>query len=88
MVGSNRERDLFPLPCLRTSRDIDPSLSRSVRRRILRRLHVQRAVNKAVTALNSLYTGGGFVHYVEPVDDLGFINVQARERRLPTSSNR
>ena len=82
MVGGNRERDLFPLPCLRTSRDIDLSLSRSVRRRILRRLHVQRAVNKAVTALNSLYTGGGFVHYVEPVDDLGFINVQSQREAL------
>lgn len=53
-----------------------------MRRRILRRLHVQRAVNKAVTALNSLYTGGGFVHYVEPVDDLRFINVQSQREAL------
>lgn len=34
-------------------------LSHSVRRRILRRVQVQKYVNKAVTALNSIYFGGG-----------------------------
>ena len=61
-----RERDIFPLPKLAVEK-LPPrgQLCRAVERRILRRSHVQKQVNLAVEALNSMYFGRE--HYVAPM---------------------
>ena len=54
----DRQRDLLPLPHLALEFCRSPGkLSRKVHRRVLRRVHVQRETNAAVSALNSLYLG-------------------------------
>ena len=63
----DRQRDIFPLPMLQKE------LSRSVKQRILRRDAVQRRVNMAVAALNSMYFGRNEapdVHYCHRLSDL------------------
>ena len=59
-LGQNdRQRDIFPLPTLHCSGGLERNVSRCVQRRIQRRDHTIRQVNKAITALNSLYYGVG-----------------------------
>ena len=59
-LGQNdRQRDIFPLPTLHCSGGLERNVSRCVQRRIQRRDHTVRQVNKAITALNSLYYGVG-----------------------------
>lgn len=59
-LGQNdRQRDIFPLPALHCSGGLERNVSRCVQRRIQRRDHTVRQVNKAITALNSLYYGVG-----------------------------
>lgn len=61
-----RERDIFPLPKLAVETlPLRGQLCRTVERRILRRSHVQKQVNLAVDALNSMYFG--HEHYVVPM---------------------
>lgn len=61
-----RERDIFPLPKLAVETlPLRGQLCRTVERRILRRSHVQKQVNLAVDALNSMYFG--HERYVVPM---------------------
>ena len=54
-----RQRDLLPLPYLKEDGPFSGScLSRETRRRIQRRMHVASEVNKAITSLNLLFSGG------------------------------
>ena len=78
-----RDRDIFPLPELVV--DDAPhgaSLSRSVKKRTHRRVHVQKQVNNSVAALNSLFFGGGSSSKVEPVRDLKELSHSAQRDSL------
>ena len=57
--GDGRQRDVFPLPKLFEEGGVaKKGMSRSVQRRVLRRDAVQKRVNMAIDALNSMYLGG------------------------------
>ena len=71
MGDDGRLRDVPPLPHLVCDSGISSSsMCRSVRRRILRKYHIIRETNLAVSALNSLYLGydPGVVQSIQPAD--------------------
>eukprot|EP00438_Fugacium_kawagutii_P002485 Skav209078 [mRNA] locus=scaffold207:207591:211020:- [translate_table: standard] len=67
--GDGRNRDIFPLPTLQEC-EVEQLLSRSVVRRLHRRMHTQKRVNLAIHALNSMFFGEKRVPQVQDVTDI------------------
>ena len=67
-----RSRDVFPLPVLEEVGIIQSRLSRSVQRRVLKKLAIVKRANQAIRALNSLFSGkvGRSQEVVAALDDL------------------
>ena len=75
--SDGRNRDIFPLPLLSEEAQEHSFVSRSVKRRVLRRIKICRRVNLAIQALNSLYFGSS-VPKVEEVHDLSSLPMAQR----------
>ncbi len=79
-LGQNdRQRDIFPLPTLQCSGGMERKVSRCVQRRIQRRDHTVRQVNKAILALNSLYYGYGKAYGRVAVSDVSQLPLLQRD---------
>ena len=76
---SSRNRDLFPLPFVAVGDKGASDVCRSVRRRILRKRHIDEKVNLSVAALNSLWFGGGSRYKRETCSDLSSLPAHQRE---------
>ena len=70
LPGDGRRRDIFPLPCLQCPETIRGGISRSVQRRIQRKIAETRQVNRALLALNSLYFGGNKILPTASIEEL------------------
>lgn len=74
-----RNRDIFPLPLISSSGEVESRVSHAVKRRVRKKIFCMGRVNQAISALNSLYLGdasGDHVHYVE---DLGCLPLLQQE---------
>lgn len=58
--SSWRDRDVFPLPVFEVTDVVNTTLSRTVRRRLLKKQWRLKRVNHAILALNSLFSGEPF----------------------------
>ena len=70
LPGDGRRRDIFPLPCLQCPETIRGGMSRSVQRRIQRKIAETKQVNRALLALNSLYFGGNKILPTASIEEL------------------
>lgn len=69
LEGDGRNRDIFPLPALSESQ-IGQFLSRSVTRRLQKKLHVDKRANLAIHALNSMFFGEKRIPKVQEATDI------------------
>ena len=72
-MAMGRQRDVFPLPHLCQSPLKDQCLSRGTKRRVQQRFAVTGQVNKAISALNSLYFGSDHNWNRRSIEDLNLL---------------